>query len=208
MVGANEYYGLRRDEKRKRLEPLLKKYADRIQVHSWKIDMDALHDAAEFSKALFSRVKSDSFTCDFKEYVGIDQWTDRCAFEVEVQGELNQAPKLRYNVPYLIRSVKDPHLYLCADTSGSYKETFFGYMFYARVNRASKFMFLKAGARQVKGDIDDGQEVELTLCDESGSAIARVQRYEDDGSTLMVSKYGEHDDFSVENNAYLQYIQE
>lgn len=81
-------------------------------------------------------------------------------------------------------------------------------MFYARVNRASKFMFRNASARQVKGDIDNGQEVELTLCDESGSPIAMVQRYEDDGSTLMVSKYGEHDDFSVENNAYLQYIEE
>jgi hypothetical protein len=114
--------------------------------------------------------------------------------------------KLQYNVPYLIRTVKHQR-YLCADTSGSYKGTFFGYMFYARKSRASKFMFRQAGAREVNGEIDNGKEVELTLCDESGSPIAMVQRYEGDGSTLMLSKFGVHDDFSVENNAYMAYIE-
>ncbi|KAJ5995850.1 hypothetical protein N7481_002827 [Penicillium waksmanii] len=171
------------------------------------------HASSEYYSAIFfsnqfqERVKSESFTNNFKEYVGIDQYDDECDFEVELQGELNRAPKLQYNVPYLIRTVKHQR-YLCADTSGSYKETFFGYMFYARKSRASKFMFRQAGARQVKGDIDNGKEVELTLCDESGSPIAMVQRYEGDGSTLMLSKFGVHGDFSVENNAYMTYIEE
>ncbi|OKO90373.1 hypothetical protein PENSUB_13506 [Penicillium subrubescens] len=190
-VGANEYYGLREDAKRRRLDGSHTNY---------------FH--AQFFYAQFlERVKSESFTNNFKEYVGIDQYDDGCDFEVELQGELNQAPKLQYNVPYLIRTVKHQR-YLCADTSGSYKETFFGYMFYARKSRASKFMFRKAGARQVKGDIGNGEEVELTLCDEAGGPIAMVQRYEDDGSTLMLSKFGVHDDFSVENNAYMTYIEE
>jgi hypothetical protein len=50
---------------------------------------------AQFFYAQFlERVKSESFTNNFKEYVGIDQYDDGCDFEVELQGELNQAPKV------------------------------------------------------------------------------------------------------------------
>ncbi|CAI7669546.1 unnamed protein product [Penicillium pancosmium] len=206
LVGANEYYGLREDASKRRLEPLLIKYSQRLQKDARPFASDMV-DASIFYLQFQKRVESESFTNKFKEYVGIDQYDDGCDFEVELQGELNQAPKLQYNVPYLIRTVKHQR-YLCADTSGSYKETFFGYMFYARKSRASKFMFRQAGARQVKGDIDNGKEVELTLCDETGSPIARVQRYEGDGSTLMLSKFGVSNDFSVENNAYMTYIEE
>lgn len=65
-------------------------------------DKDALLPAAMFCEALLTRVKSDSFTCDFKEYVGIDEWTERCDFEIDVQGELHQAPKVSISDSFYI----------------------------------------------------------------------------------------------------------
>lgn len=50
--------------------------------------------ADDFCQQLQKRVKSESFTVNFKEYVGIDQHDEGCDFEVELQGELNQAPKV------------------------------------------------------------------------------------------------------------------
>lgn len=49
---------------------------------------------SSFYQQFLERVKSESFTNNFKEYVGIDEYDDGCDFEVELQGELHQAPKV------------------------------------------------------------------------------------------------------------------
>jgi hypothetical protein len=106
----------------------------------------------------------------------------------------------------LIRAHDEKHdTFLAADTAGSYGDRFFGYMYYARKARASKFMFRKVGARKLEGIITNDMEVELTLCDDSGSPYARVQRFEGDASTLVVSKYGVERDFTETHNATFQY---
>ncbi|KAJ5391358.1 hypothetical protein N7509_006848 [Penicillium cosmopolitanum] len=81
-------------------------------------------------------------------------------------------------------------------------------MYYARKSSASKFMFRKVGAREAKGDINQGAEVELTLCDDSGKAIGVVQRFKNDYATLLVSKYGVEDDLTTTNNSKLEYIKD
>jgi hypothetical protein len=57
--------------------------------------------ASTFYARFRERVKSESFTNNFKEYVGIDQYDDGCDFEVELQGELNQAPKVGISFLYI-----------------------------------------------------------------------------------------------------------
>jgi hypothetical protein len=216
--------------------PVLLKYQEQLRkvakaahpgafgLAAGNIDADT---ADKFFSAFSKRVKGEGFTDNLKEYVGIGGWIDGCDFEVEVSSELKQAPKvfipasfqssliyptnpplkLKYNVPYLIHASKEK-TYLAADTSGSYIGTFFGYMYYARKSAASKFMFRKVGARESKGDIDQGAEVELTLCDDSGKAIGVVQRFKDDYATLLVSKYGVEDDLTTTNNSKLEYIKD
>jgi hypothetical protein len=113
--------------------------------------------------------------------------------------------KLKLNVPYLIRAPRE-NTYLTADTSGSYQGTFFGYMYYARKSSASKFMFRKVGARNDTGDITDGAEVELTLCDDTGKGVGVVERFGGDSTTLMVSKFGVEEDLATTQNSKLEYI--
>ena len=181
-------------------------------------------DAIKHWNTLERRVKSPGYTNGYTEYVGIDKISDGCNFEIEVLARANETPKVRYythsdsmcdtnfilklqfNVPYIIYN-PGFDTYLTADTSGTYDNRFFGFVFYAKKSRARKFMFRKFRSRGTNGDIANDLEVELTLCDESGEPIAVVHRYSGDGSTLMVSKYGvEHtEDFSVPNNCKVQY---
>ncbi|KAB8275341.1 hypothetical protein BDV30DRAFT_247588 [Aspergillus minisclerotigenes] len=225
-VGGDEFYGVRKNEAKKKLEPYLRKYMSQLVADYaekemmekvsatglWSMGDLGKYPALEFYRALEERVKSESFTDNFKEYVGIDKIDNHnagCDFEVQVVTELNAKPMLQLNVPYLIH-VPKRKTYLAADTSGSYKDSFFGYMFYARQNRASKFMFRKVGDRGRTGPVDNKMEVELAWCNDAGEPVAVVQRFEGDQSTLVLSKYGTSNasSFSVEHNAILEYIQD
>lgn len=101
--------------------------------------------------------------------------------------------QLRLNTPYRIYNKKFQS-YLSADkewslpTGGPY-----AYMFYCRKPRSKKWMFRKSGNKSAQGEIGDGADVELALCDEDENPVAVVQKFKDDGSTLLVSKYGVED---------------
>ncbi|OGM41150.1 hypothetical protein ABOM_009856 [Aspergillus bombycis] len=222
-VGDNEFYGVRRREDgKKKLEPYLRRHkgqllkddglTDDTQIFPglgftayWQVSTPS----GKFYSAFEERVKKDYFTDNFKEYVGIDKLDHHnggCDFEVEVVTELKAKPKLQLNVPYLIH-VPKRSTYLAADTSGTYKDRFFGYMFYARQDRASKFMFRKVGDRDRTGAVEDKMEVELAWCNDDGEPVAVVQRFEADQSTLVLSKYGASNasSYSVEHNATVEY---
>ncbi|KAE8422329.1 hypothetical protein BDV36DRAFT_311443 [Aspergillus pseudocaelatus] len=216
-VGDDEFYGVRKKDQRKNLYNYLQRYKTELERDN-KITTNLGFASVEvfdpvmlqFYGAFEKRVGSPSFTDDFKEYVGIDKIDNHnagCDFEVEVVVELNAKPTLQLNVPYLIRAPQR-NTYLAADTSGSYKGRFFGYLFYARQSRASKFMFRKVGAREKKGIVEHNMEVELVYCNDAGEPTAVVQRFEGDQTTLVLSKYGTSDSssFSKEHNARLEYI--
>jgi hypothetical protein len=72
-------------------EPLLIKYGQRLVKEAIMEDRFGM-SASGFYQQFRDRVKSESFTNNFKEYVGIDNHNDGCDFEVELQGELKQVP--------------------------------------------------------------------------------------------------------------------
>ena len=108
-------------------------------------------------------------------------------------------------MPYLIYV---PHTkeYLAADTSGSFGDIFFGYLFYTERDRASRFMFRKVGDTEHKGTINNRTEVELTLCDDAGDPIGVVTRSHRYNTVLVLDKDVNVRYFGDIYNATLEYI--
>ena len=117
--------------------------------------------------------------------------------------------QLQLGVPYKLYN-KHRNSWLIADTKGTYHEEhrYFGYLFYGREDRASKFMFNAPNARTLRGGIYHGMVVELVLCDEEDQPAAVVQRFVHDETTLLVSKYGDNvtNDHTIAHPAVLEYV--
>ncbi|KAF3139823.1 hypothetical protein TWF703_003401 [Orbilia oligospora] len=205
VPGVNdEYYGLRKNKDRERLFYVWDKYSDELKDNAdgWK----EKELVSEHVAALKSRMKEDSFTVCWEEYVGIDVFNNGCSFEVEVETILGRAPRLELNVPYRIYN-RAFNMYLAADDHGSWRGRYFAYCFYCKENRASNWVFRIHGDRARTGVIEDGQEVELTLLDDNDQPVGFVQRFTGDMSTLLVSHYGVEDglDKTTRHDAHVIY---
>ncbi|KAF3186506.1 hypothetical protein TWF788_003364 [Orbilia oligospora] len=191
IEGVNdEYYGFRKDKDRERLFYVWDKYSDELKNNADGSKEKEL--VSEHVAALKSRMKEDSFTVGWEEYVGIDVFNDGCSFEVEVETTLGITPRLELNVPYRIYN-RTFNMYLAADDHGSWRGRYFAYCFYCKENRASNWVFRIHGDRAKTGFIEDGQEVELTLLDDNDRPVGFVQRFTGDMSTLLVSHYDVED---------------
>ncbi|EPS39956.1 hypothetical protein H072_6225 [Dactylellina haptotyla CBS 200.50] len=203
---VNEYSGLRKDKERKRHKDVLDKYEEELQS---KAGTDVFQSARVngHMNSLRQRVREDSFTYNYEEFVGIHSLDEGCNFEVEVETVLDRKPQLHLNHPYFIYN-KLHNAYLAADTHGSYKDWYFGYLFYCRRPRASKWVFREKGNRSKEGPIAEGTQVELSLLDDNNQPVAFVQRFLHDKSTLMVSKYGVDDekDLTTSHNSTVEYL--
>ncbi|KAF3904279.1 hypothetical protein AA313_de0207890 [Arthrobotrys entomopaga] len=205
----DEYYGFRKDKSENRLENVLDKYEEAL-LEKCKPSMWETKEKVgvrKHMKDLRKRVGEDWFTVNYTEWIGIHKYDESCDWEVEVETVLGTKPQLQLNQPYLIYN-RLRGSYLAADTCGSYKDWYFGYLFYCRRDRASRWVFKEKKNRSKEGPIAEGTEVELTLLDDDNQPVSFVQRYKNDKSTLMVSKYGvaDGDDLTVSHNSTVEYL--
>ncbi|KAK6526456.1 hypothetical protein TWF694_005042 [Orbilia ellipsospora] len=202
----NEYYGFRRDSTENRLENVLDKYEEALLEKEGSSSSEKSR-VVDHIQELRARVREDSFTDRYTEWVGIHKYDQSCDFEVEVETVLGTKPQLQLNQPYFIYN-RLRNSYLAADTYGSYRKWYFAYLFYCRRARASRWVFRENGNRTKEGPIAHGTEVELTLLDDNNQPVGFVQRFMHDKSTLMVSKYGVEDgkDLTVSHDSTVEYL--
>ncbi|CAG8909801.1 unnamed protein product [Penicillium egyptiacum] len=205
-VPNGEFYGLRTDDQTRLIKKVLEKYAE--DLRKGKSD-DERKKVDKHIEQLATRMESSDFTVQWAEHVGIHHYDAGCIFEIKVETVLNDHPELQLGVAYKLHN-KHRHSWLMADTKGTYHEDhhYFGYLFYGREDRASKFMFNLPNARTASGGIRHGMAVELVLCDEEDQPAAVVQRFVHNETTLLVSEYGDNvtNDNTIAHPATLQYV--
>ncbi|KAF3930368.1 hypothetical protein ABW20_dc0108368 [Dactylellina cionopaga] len=203
-----EYYGLRKNQEKKRLEKVFEAYRTElldkygVEVMGNKLPTG---DLGERITALKARIQDR--TVFYKEYIGVDKHDAGCIFETEVEISLNAPVQLQLNVPYTLYN-KEFNNYLAADTIGSYNDRFFGFLFYTGLDdRIAKWSFRLKGDRKATGPITKNMELELSFLDINEIPIAVVQRFTGDASTLLLSKYGVADksDLTTIHNCFVEY---
>ncbi|KAK2763914.1 hypothetical protein FQN54_009533 [Arachnomyces sp. PD_36] len=208
-IGPEEYYGYRENKDTRKIESFWKRYTEHVrEAYFSNIMITSKHLFEDFEKL----IQSESYTADWEEYIGIDkkdtwQKSGGCDFRTEVLTKLSQAPKLQYNVPYTIYN-EAYKTYLMGDLSHRYQNKVFSFLYHAKnEQRATKFVFRKVGNTDVTGVIEDGDPVEMHVCDDDGDRIGQVKRSTGDYSTLGIEHYnGVNSKLMVTNNARLEYI--